>query len=356
MQEEQFMRRALILARRGEGKTKTNPMVGAVVVRNNSIIGEAYHHRPGQAHAEVLALKNLSKNQLQNATLYVTLEPCCHANKQTPPCTEMLIHSGLRSVVIAVTDKNPMVNGRGISVLRKAGIKVRIGLLAQEAEQLNEIFFKNIVTPLPFVTVKLALTLDGKIATASGDSRWITAAKARRYVHGLRGCYDAVLTSSTTVMRDNPELGLHGLKGSEPLRVIIDRKLVTNPTAKVYRNTNVVVATTVLATLEKQKVFEAAGIALKKYSTKFSLALLLKDLRTMGIRSVLVEAGGTLVASLIKAKLVDKYLFFLAPKIVGGDGINGIGDLAIRTIDKAITLQRLCVSRYGDDMLIEAYS
>lgn len=350
-----FMRRALDLARKGMGKTRPNPMVGAVLAKNGKIMSEAYHHKAGKEHAEVLALRGLSKAQVQGATLYVTLEPCCHVKKRTPPCVNFLAKSGLKDLVIATKDPNPLVNGRGIAFLKKAGVKVRVGLLAAEAVQLNEIFFKNMHTPLPFVVLKLAQSLDGKIATSQGDSRWITDELSRKYVHTLRSQYDAIISSSTTVVMDNPHFSVRMVKGRNPLRIIIDRKLKTDTSAHVYADQNCLLVTTQEASQKKRKLFESAHIPLKVYPSHFSLSKLLKDLRTMGIQSIMIEAGGVFASAFIQEKLVDKFLFFIAPKIIGGDGKNSIGELGIKKIKKIIAFHNVRWKRLETDIFIEAY-
>lgn len=351
------MQRALALAAKGLGKTSPNPMVGAVAVKNGEIIGEGYHHKAGKEHAEVLALKNLSPPDLNDTTLYVTLEPCVlHANKKTPACTDLLIKKGIKSIFIAVTDPNPAVQGKGIRLLKKAGIKVKLGLLGAEAEKLNEVFCKSVASPLPFVILKMASSLDGKIATIKGDSKWITNELSRKYVHTLRSSYDAILTSSTTVLRDNPHLGVRMVSGKDPLRVIIDRELKTSPDALVYRDSNVIVVTTKKASRQQQKKFQKANIRVKIYSSFPSLRTILKDLKKeQQIISLMIETGSTLAASFIKAQLIDKYIFFIAPLLIGEEGKNAIGPLSIKKISSGLRLQHVHYQLFDDNVMIEGY-
>src|SRR5882724_9875474 len=233
-QDEQFMRRALALARRGLGQTSPNPAVGAVLVKNGRVIGEGWHKRAGGPHAEVFALRGVNA---RGATLYVTMEPCRTWGK-TPPCTEAIIAAGVKRVVVAALDPNPKHNGRGLRVLRRAGIRVESGLLADEATAMNEAFNKWITTGMPLVTAKAAMSLDGKIATRTGDSKWITSEAARREAHKLRACVDAIMVGANTVTRDDPQLTVrHGQRGRQPLRVVVDAKGRTSIKAKVFRNT-----------------------------------------------------------------------------------------------------------------------
>lgn len=355
IRDHELMHFALDLAKKAFGKTRPNPMVGAVLVKNGKVIGEGYHHRAGAEHAELLALKGFSAMQLSGADLYVTLEPCCHFGKKTPPCVDFIIKSGLKSVIVACNDPNPRVNGKGILALRKAGIKVKVGLLEKESAKLNETFFKYISTSLPFVVVKLAMSFDGKIATASGDSKWISGELSRKYGHKLRAFYDAVMTSSKTILKDDAHLGVRMVKGKDPLRVVVDRKLVTSISAKVYRDQNVMVATTKAASARNIAIFRKAGINLKIYDVDFKIKEILEDLGKLGIQGVMVEAGGTFAAALIKEQLVDKFLFFYSPIIIGDNGISGIGELSINKISEALKLKDISTSFFENDILAESY-
>ncbi len=351
-----FMRRALVLAEKGKGTTAPNPMVGAVVVKNGKIIAEAYHHQAGQPHAEVLALRKCNKNDLRGATLYVTLEPCCHLNKRTPPCTAYLLEKGVTSLVIAQKDPNPLVSGKGIAFLKKHGVTVRAGLLAQEAQELNEVFLTNMKFGRPFIVLKMAASLEGKIATKNGGSKWLTGEDARQYVHELRNSYDAILTSSRTVKNDDPHLGVRMVKGKDPLRIIVDRKLTTVCKAKVYRDANVLVITTPLASSKKITEFRKKEIALKSYPVAFTWENIFKDLyKEKGVTSIMVEAGGTLAASLMKEKMVDKMVLFYAPVFLGAEGINVLGDLEIKKVADGKRFVLMAHRLFKHDIMLELY-
>lgn len=346
-----FMKRALDLARKGLGRTSPNPMVGAVLVKNGKILSEGYHMSYGGPHAEVNALRNLSKKQIHGATLYVTLEPCCFQGK-TPPCTNFLLSSGVSDLVVAMRDPNPLVAGRGISFLRKHGVAVRVGVLEDEARRLNKVFLKNITKKLPYLSIKLGMTLDGKIATLSGNSKYITNELSRRYVHRLRSQVDAVLTTSETVIRDNPHLGLRMVKGKDPLRVVIDSRLRTSPSSTVYRNKNVLVATTFRSPMAARKRFISQGIDLLIYrGTSVPLKKLLSDLYQRGIYHVMVEAGSGLTTSLLRAGLVDSLILFFAP-IVLGKGLPWVQDLGIDDLKDGLCLHDTEYRRFGDNFMI----
>jgi diaminohydroxyphosphoribosylaminopyrimidine deaminase / 5-amino-6-(5-phosphoribosylamino)uracil reductase len=331
--KEKYMRRALQLAAKGLGRTGTNPVVGAVVVKNGRIIGSGYHKKRGGDHAEVAALRGIEGKQAKGATMYVTLEPCVRNNaKLTPPCADLLANSGLESIEIAVRDPNPLVNGKGVDFLVKAGLKVHIGLLEKEAEETNEFYFKSVKTSLPFVTLKLALSLDGRIATSTGDSRWISCPEARKYVHEMRDEYCAVLTTSATVLADDPHLGVRLIKGRDPLRVIIDRKARLGGSEQVFRDNN--------------------HLLVKSEGANDSIREIFKDLYKRGIGSILVEAGATFAAALIREKLVDRCNFFIAPKIIGGDGVPAIGGLDVKRLSDCFLLKEVVYNIVGDNIFI----
>jgi len=285
------MRRALALARRGLGTTSPNPAVGAVVVRAGKVIGEGWHQRAGEPHAEVNALRGVNA---RGATLYVTLEPCC-THGRTPPCTDAVIAAGIRRVVVAATDLNPKHRGRGLRLLRRAGVRVEAGLLAAEATALNAAFNKWIKTGLPLVIAKAAMSLDGKMATRTGDSKWITSDAARREAHKLRAQVDAIMVGAKTVIRDDPQLTLrHGVRGQQPWRVVVGR---CPRTAKAFTD----------AYRERTLHF-----------TTRNLRLVLRKLGGMGITSVLIEGGPTLLSAAFDAGVVDKVAVFFAPKVIAG--------------------------------------
>lgn len=347
-----FMRRALDLATKGFGKVAPNPMVGAVLVKNGKIIAEGFHKYFGGSHAEVNVLRKLSERQIHGATLFVTLEPCCYFGK-TPPCTNFLISSGLERLVIAMRDPNPLVSGRGISQLRKSGVKVRVGVLREEAANLNKVFVTNKLKGLPFLSIKLGVTLDGKIATLKGESKYITNDQSRTYVHRLRSEVDAILTTSKTVIKDNPHLGVRLIKGKDPLRVVIDSNLDTSLKNAVYRDKHVLVATTEKTTKRALALFSKKGVEVLQYKGRsVPLLKLFRDLYNKGIHHIMVEAGSGLVNSLIKERLADELILFIAPKILG-QGLPWVTDLGLRSLDSAFKLENIQIQCFGGDIMIQ---
>jgi diaminohydroxyphosphoribosylaminopyrimidine deaminase / 5-amino-6-(5-phosphoribosylamino)uracil reductase len=366
--DRRFMLEALDLARKGLGRTSPNPAVGAVIVKNGKIVGRGYHKKAGLAHAEVEAVKNMAsvsvagKNtdgkSLRGCTMYVTLEPCCHENKRTPPCTRFLIKNGLKEVVFAMRDPNGSVSGKGAKELKKAGIIVREGLLADEAARLNEIYVKNITTGMPFVMLKMAVSIDGKIAAQNGESRWISGHESRTEVHRLRNIYDAVLTSSSTVMKDDPHLGVRHVRGRDPVRVILDRELKTDSGSKVYRDKNAVVVTAARdggGNVSKFAVFAKKGIRVLRYDKWPELGQILADLKKPGICSVMIETGPKLATAFLRDKLVDKCIFFVAPKIIGSGGHGAVDDLNVAGMSDVFVLKNVRHTVFGDDVMIEGY-
>jgi diaminohydroxyphosphoribosylaminopyrimidine deaminase/5-amino-6-(5-phosphoribosylamino)uracil reductase len=348
------MRLTIDLAKKGRGKTSPNPMVGAVVVKNGKIVGRGYHKRFGQLHAEANALK-ACRDKAKDATLYVNLEPCCHHGK-TPPCTDMIIKNGIREVVCATLDPNSQVNGRGIKALREGGVEVHLGVLEKEAKELNEVYMKFITTGLPFVMLKVAQTLDGKIATKLGDSKWITQEDSRRFVHLLRSSVDAVLVGADTVKRDDPELTVHHTKGDNPIRIILDSSKKIPPSSKVIReNKN---GKTVIATTNRKtsKQFQGAGVWILKERKdgKVDLGQLLKKAGGNEITSLLVEGGSEVFTSFFREGLVDKIYYFLSPRILG-KGLDSFGDLGIKEISDSIMLRDCQLKKFKDDLLIIGY-
>lgn len=349
------MKLTINLAKKGMGKTSPNPLVGAVVVKNDQILGKGYHKRFGEPHAEVNALKACG-DKAKNATLYVNLEPCCHHGK-TPPCTEMIIKSGIRKVVCATLDPNPQVNGRGISILREGGVEVGLGVWEEEAKKLNEVYLKFITTGLPFVMLKVAQTLDGRIATILGDSKWITQKDCRRFVHSLRSSVDAVLVGANTVKRDDPELTLHNVRGEDPIRIILDSAGKISHSSKVIKenkNGKTIIATTNQKTKEKFKEKVEIWKLKKSEDGKVDLVQLLKKAGENQITSLLVEGGRGVFTSFLKEKLVDKIHYFLSPKILG-KGLDSFGDLGIKEISDSITLRDYEIKRFKNDLLIVGY-
>ncbi len=360
MSDKLYMQKALELAAKGSGKTSPNPMVGAVLVKGDKIISSDYHRKAGSAHAEVLVLKKAGRKS-RGATLYVNLEPCCHTEKKTPPCTTKIIQSGIKRLVVAITDPNPRVSGKGLKEIRKAGIKTKVGVMKKEAEKLNEVFTKFIREKSPFVILKIAQSLDGKIATAAGESKWITGAKAREHVHRLRNEVDALLVGIGTVKTDNPSLDCRKKNGKNPYRVIVDSSLEISLNAKVLKHSDrkTIIATTKKAPKDKIAILEKRGIKvliIKDKASKVDLRILMKELGTLNVLSVIIEGGSSIAASALSGRIVDKVLFFVAPKIIGGkDAIPSVGGKSPENLNKAIKLINFESIKVGKDILIEGY-
>lgn len=359
-QHERFMMRCLGLARKGAGYVSPNPMVGSILVFDGQVIGEGYHERYGGPHAEVNAIRSVNDHTLlRQSTLYVNLEPCSHYGK-TPPCCDLIIEKKIPRVVVACRDPHKKVAGSGIKKLREAGIEVTEGVLREKSLKLNEAFVKSHTQKMPFVALKLAQTLDGKIATAKGLSQWITGDEARGHVHGQRSCYDAVLTGTGTVLADDPELTVRHVPGRNPLRVILDRTLRLPDTAKVFNGdaetllfTSAVTVDSVKLDRLRQKGVEVAVV--KERQDGLDLEEVLRFLHTKAILSVFVEAGALLSASLLREGLVDKVYMYVAPKLFGDDGLDSFGKLGVDVPDKAFRLQFEPPVFFGQDLLLEAY-
>ncbi len=356
------MRRALFLARKGMGKTSPNPMVGAIILRHGKIVGEGYHHGPGQPHAEVMALGQAGRTA-KGGTLYTNLEPCCHTGKRTPPCTNAIIESGIARVVIAMEDPNPKVCGRGVKILRKAGISVTTGLLKQDAQKLNETFTKYMTTKRPFVLLKAAMTLDGKIATKMGESRWISGRPARQEVHRLRSLVDAVLVGIGTVLADNPGLLANRRGFKNPLRVVIDPSLKIPVSTRLVlscRETPTLVLTTRAASSIKLQELKQLGVRVETLPTspkgKIAFQTILTLLGKTGITSLLIEGGGKVNGMALREGVVDKVLFYIAPKLLcGNDAKDVTAGVAIASLARAVQIQDMTVSHVGDDLRVEGY-
>ncbi len=355
--DNHYMRIAIRLARRGIGKTSPNPMVGAVIVANGNIIGKGYHKRCGDHHAEINAINSAKKN-VKGSTFYITLEPCSHYGR-TPPCVDALIQAKPGRVVVGSLDPNSEVNGRGIKILRSKGIKVEVGILESECKQLNEYYFKFAKTEMPYITVKYAQTLDGRIATRSGDSQWISSEASRRYVHRLRSVNDSIMVGAGTVVADNPQLTVRHVKGKNPVRIIVDSKLRVPIKSAVLTDANshqTIIATTSDALARKIAAVNKLGVEVlvvkKERNGRISLRDLLKKLGKREIMSVLVEGGSEIITSLLKAGLVDKMIIPIAPMIVG-KGVEAVGDLNINKINKAIRFSSFKTMKKGDDIIFE---
>lgn len=356
---EKMMRRALALARRGIGKTAPNPAVGCVIVRDGAVVGEGWHRKAGTPHAEVHALREAGE-RARGADVYVTLEPCSHHGR-TPPCADALLEAGVRRVFVGMVDPNPKVCGEGIGRLRGAGIEVATGILGNECRRINEPFAKHVTTGIPFVILKSAMTMDGKTATAAGDSRWITSEESRRYVHRLRSMVDAIMVGVGTVTADDPRLTARLPRGRDPLRVVVDSALRIPLDAQMLRLDSP--APTLIATVsddgERIAALEALGaevLRCRERQGRVDLRDLLARLGARGVQSLLLEGGREVAGEALREGLIDKFVLFYAPKLLGGAGGFGLfaGESAER-MDGCRRLTRVSVRRFGDDVMIEAY-
>ena len=391
--DERYMRFALELARLGQGNTSPNPMVGAVIVKDNEIIGRGYHERAGAPHAEVIALREAG-SEARDAALYVNLEPCSHYGR-TPPCVDAIISAGIKKVVVAMEDPNPLVSGRGVGRLLEAGIDVGAGVLEAEARRLNEVFIKYITTKTPFLIVKTAMTLDGKIAVSSGDSRWITGETSRSFVHKLRSMSDGIMVGIETVLQDDPMLNVRlggsgkqewieeaaavGLIGAgteklglaassedglfkNPKRIIVDSRGRLPLDSRIVKSAGEIetfLATTELAPQSKLADLQAAGvecIVLPSKDGHVDLSLLMGYLGEKEICQLLVEGGGTLNFSLLSAGLIDKVYCFVAPKIFGGkEARTPMEGAGVQTPDEAWIVEDMEITQFDRDLLITGY-
>jgi len=359
LSDESYIQLSIEIAKKGMGNVSPNPLVGCVIVKNNKIIGAGYHELFGKNHAEINAINSVIEN-IEGSTMYVNLEPCSHYGK-TPPCVNRIIESKVKKVVIGTRDMNPLVSGNGIKSLKKAGIEVKVGVLEKECIELNKFFFKFITKKAPYVTLKIAQTLDGRIADQNGDSKWITSIDSRRYVHILRSKYDAVLIGSNTVLKDNPNLTVRLVEGRNPKRIIADTKLSLKLDHKIFNsNTDkrLIILTSEKSTSRERKIKRLQSMGVKILFIKenedglIDLRSALKELGKHKISSLLVEGGGKMFTSLIKENLFDNILLFIAPKILGS-GLSAIENIGNRTIKQALKVEIKRVERNGDDLLVE---
>ncbi len=360
------MQMALDLAKKGEGFTSPNPMVGAVIVKDGAVIGKGYHRAAGEPHAEVDAI-DTAGSLARGATLYVTLEPCNHTGR-TPPCTEKIIGAGIRHVVAAMKDPNPDVKGGGLEYLKNRGIKTTVGICEDHAKRLNEFFIKFTRTKRPFTILKCAATLDGRIATKSGDSKWVTGEAAREFVHRLRHAVDAIMVGINTVEKDNPSLTTRlvsrpkDFKSLDPTRIILDTHLRISEAAKLLRlhsDSDTILVTGPSVSNDKKARIEKTGARIIESPLKdgrIDLDRLMDRLGSFGITSLLIEGGSRVVASALSAGIVEKIIFFFAPKILGGDdGIPICKGPGADTMDRCIPVKDIHVRRFGDDIMIQGY-
>ncbi len=361
--DRDMMALALHLAAKGRGHTSPNPMVGAVVVNRGTIVGQGSHRKVGGPHAEVIALSQAA-SRAKGGTLYVTLEPCSHLKKRTPPCVPLVIASGVRRVVVGMVDPNPQVKGRGVARLKRAGIRVEVGCCERDARQLNEAYLHWVQTGRPFTILKAGMTLDGRIATAGGESQWITDEAARKQAHGLRADVDAVLVGIGTVLRDNPRLTARPsgeVAVRQPLRIVVDSRLRIPLKAAVLEAQQIahtLLVTTNAAQSRKIATLKGRGVdvlVLPKTKNHVDLRALWTRLGQLGITSLLVEGGSELNAAVVRAGLAQRLMCFVAPLLLGGQDAKGVlGGLSPRRLREAVPLKNLRIEPVGRDMLVQA--
>lgn len=360
-QDRRFMAEALGLARRGVGRTSPNPMVGAVVVQRGEVVGRGYHRRAGAAHAEVVALSKAGV-RAKGAVLYVNLEPCCHHGR-TPPCTEAIVASGVRRVVVGMVDPNPLVNGKGVGRLRRAGIEVSTRLMTPESRTLNEGFWLAMKEQRPRVTFKAALTLDGRVATRSGSSRWVSGPESRQLAHRFRSEHDAILVGVGTVLADDPRLTCRGVRGGrDPLRVVVDSRLRTPVRAALVRLTAESSAptwifTTRAAPPRRALALQRAGVEVIRVAARrqrVDVKAMLAELARRGVHNLLLEGGPTLAGSLWRAQTIDRVAWFMAPRVLGDpQALPAMWGQPVAKMADARTLGDVSVRRLGQDVLID---
>jgi diaminohydroxyphosphoribosylaminopyrimidine deaminase/5-amino-6-(5-phosphoribosylamino)uracil reductase len=359
LSDESYIQLAIEIAKKGIGKVSPNPLVGCLIIKNNRIIGAGYHEKYGGNHAEINALENC-KESSEGAALYINLEPCSHQGK-TPPCVDKIIEKKIKKVIIGTLDMNPLVSGTGIKKLKAAGIEVKVGVLEKECIELNKFFFKYITKKIPYVTLKTAQTIDGRIADKNGNSRWISSINSRKLVHNLRSKYDAVLVGSGTIKKDNPSLTVRLTEGRNPKRVIIDTNLELKSSLKILSNNsdrNLIILTSRKSADKKRKVrnLMARGINVVFVKVnddgKLSLKNALRLLGGLQISSLLVEGGSSIFTSFIKDNLFDDILMFVSPKILGC-GVPVIENIGRKNIKNALKVKVNNLERVGEDLLIE---
>ncbi len=362
MNHEQYMEMALGLAQKALGRTSPNPIVGALIVKDGKVIGRGYHQKAGTPHAEIHALKEAGE-AARGAIMYVTLEPCSHYGR-TPPCVDAIIKAGLSEVIIAMEDPNPLVAGKGIEMLKVAGIRTVTGILEEKARRSNEVFYMYMTTGKPFVALKTAMTLDGKIATPQGDSKWITGEVARQAVHQLRNRYDAVMVGLGTVIKDDPQLTtrLDTQSGRDAHRIIVDSRgeiPLESRVLSLNSAADTLIAVTHLASGDKLRLIQEKGAKVLNCPVcdgEVDLVYLMNKLGEQGITSILLEGGGTLNAAALRTGIIDKVYAFIAPKILGGvDSLTPVEGVGMEWVKDAISITDTQVTRYGEDVLIEGY-
>lgn len=355
-QHEHYMTHAWHLALKGWGKVSPNPMVGCVIVKNKAIIAEGFHAKYGEKHAETHALSQIKQGQAKGATMYVTLEPCQHWGKQ-PPCTEAILEAGIKEVIVGCLDPNPLMNGKSVALLKKAGVKVTVGVLANELMRMNEVFNKHVTTGLPWVVAKTAQTIDGKIATLNGDSKWITSESSRHFARHMRYGFDVIMVGINTVLADNPQLISDPVK---PLvKVILDSSLKISSKAKLFQKTSreqVIIFTKVHATSAKFKKLSTKAVVVNVpgKAKRVNLTWVMSYLGKQRISSVLIEGGASVVGDALANQLVDQMMIYVAPKLLG-DGLSSIKGLNLTRITQAIELVDVNAQKIDQDILYTGY-
>lgn len=358
MRDESYIQLAIEIAKKGNGYVSPNPLVGCIIIKDDRIIGAGYHEKYGENHAEINAIKS-AKESVEGSTLYINLEPCSHYGL-TPPCVDKIIEKKIKRVVIGTLDMNPKVSGNGIKKLKSAGIDVKVGIYEKECIELNKFFFKFITKKIPYVTLKAAITIDGKIADVNGESKWISSISSRRYVHELRAKYDAVLIGCNTAKKDNPSLTVRFAEGRNPKRIILDTKLSLSSEHRLFSNNadkNLIIVTSNKSASKERKIKKilskgAEVIFVKEENGRLDLKYTLRELAKRKISSIFVEGGSEIYTNMIKNNLFDDALLFVAPKLLG-KGIQMIDNLGINNITKTLKLKFSNVEKIGDDILIE---
>lgn len=355
--DKKYMKRALTLARKGVGKTSPNPAVGCVIVKNGAVVGEGWHKKAGEPHAEINALA-MAGAKARGADVYVTLEPCSHTGK-TPPCSKALIRAGVKRVVAGMLDPNPLVSGGGLVALKLAGIETSCGVLEDDCRAINLPFIKHITTGIPYVTYKCAMTLDGNIATVTGESRWISCEQSQKYVHRMRARMDAVMVGVDTIIADNPQLTVRHVRGKNPLRVIVDTRLRTPESVKVLNgelSSNTVIATTEINPRVHLRYLRQGATVLvcNEYDGRVFMEDLLQKMGTMGVQSILLEGGSHLAGSMLQSGMIDELVIFIAPKVIGSNGFAPFTLQGITQMAQAIKLEFTNVCRSGADIVVTA--
>ncbi len=359
--DETFMKMAIELAEQGRGWTSPNPMVGAVIVKDGTVVGKGFHQAAGGPHAEIHALHEAG-NKAKGAILYVSLEPCNHTGR-TPPCTQAILKSGIKRVVAGMRDPDPRVAGGGLAFLESQGVDVSVGVCTDMCHRLNEVFIKYVTTSLPFVILKCAATIDGCIATHTGDSKWITNPLSRQFVHELRHAVDAIMVGIGTVLKDDPQLTtrLEGREGLDPMRIVLDTHLSIPQDARLLHlpsDSDIFIVTGNTASTEKRRVLEALGIrflSLDDKQGKIDLTALVREIGKMGTTSLLIEGGSHVNGSALRAGIVDKLYMFYAPKICGGRGVPVCEGTTVDFMEESIPVTDISIRRFADDVMIEGY-